>query len=121
MPLASSSRRYAQYRQRLKERTGGKGAGVARKPGDAAPPRARSFGSLLWQFLRLLQGNGWAVGFALGTLTVATVLKLVPPLATKLVIDNVLGDHPLPAIWTQWLRLPTDRFQLLYTLGRAWR
>ncbi|MEM7812694.1 MAG: ABC transporter ATP-binding protein [Planctomycetota bacterium] len=38
----------------------------------------------------------------MATLTVATLLALVPPAATKLVIDSVLGDRPLPAPLGGW-------------------
>jgi ATP-binding cassette subfamily B protein/subfamily B ATP-binding cassette protein MsbA len=54
------------------------------------------------------------VAFALATLTVATLLKLVPPVATKLTVDYVLTDNKLPAAWTHWLPLPQDKLQLLF-------
>jgi ATP-binding cassette subfamily B protein/subfamily B ATP-binding cassette protein MsbA len=74
---------------------------------------------LFWEFLRLLRGHGSAIGFALATLILATLLRLIPPLATKLVVDNVLIDRPLPAWWTELYGLPTDRYQLLYWIGAA--
>src|SRR6185295_2157307 len=88
-------------------------------PPDAKPSAARGFGRLLWQFLGLLRGHGWAIGFALTTLTFATVLRLIPPLATKIVIDNVLTDHPLPSWWVSSFGLPTDPYLLLYWIGGA--
>src|SRR5207302_3452455 len=87
--------------------------------GDSPRPRSRSFGRLLWEFALLLRGHWWAIGFALATLTIATLLRLAPPLATKVVIDNILADRPPPAWWTERLGLPTDRFQLLYVIGAA--
>lgn len=50
---------------------------------------------LLAEFLCLLRGQYGALAYALGTLTVATCLALVPPAVTKIVVDNVLGDRPL--------------------------
>ena len=120
MAPVNSSRRYAEYRRQLRKRRAGDEP-PARPSSDPHGPRdtrrSRSFGRLFWQFLLLLRGRGWAVGFALATLTLATVLHLAPPLATKLVIDNVLSNRPLPSWWTASLGLPTDRFQVLYLVG----
>ncbi|MFO0897848.1 MAG: ABC transporter ATP-binding protein [Pirellulales bacterium] len=83
-----------------------------------AKPRARSFWQLVWSFLGLLQGQRWAIGAALATLTVSTLLRLVPPAATKVVIDNVLGGQPLsPGPWTRWLPAAADPKQLLVSLA----
>jgi ATP-binding cassette subfamily B protein/subfamily B ATP-binding cassette protein MsbA len=88
---------------------------IGTNPSDksAGPRRARSFGQLLRQFLGLLSGHRLAIGFALATLTVATVLHLLPPLATKLVVDHVLVEQPLPPWWTSRPWLPTDRYATL--------
>ena len=121
----SSSRRYSEYRRQLKTRQGDKdGPADKKSPGAGGepprpPPGARPFGRLFIEFLKLLRGHGWAIGFALATLTVATLLRLGPPLATKLVVDNVLIDRALPAWWTERLGLSTDRYQLLYLVGGA--
>ena len=60
-----------------------------------------------------------AIAFALLTLTVATILKLVPPAATKLAIDYVLGDRSLPAVLTETLPLPQSRLSLLVCIAVA--
>jgi ATP-binding cassette subfamily B protein/subfamily B ATP-binding cassette protein MsbA len=44
---------------------------------------------------RLLRGHRLSIALALGLLSFTTLLKLVPPAATKLVIDNVLLGRPL--------------------------
>lgn len=116
MIASSSGQRYRNYRRQLRNRSP--------EPRDGGPSqdkqrKARGFGQLLWEFLRLLRGHGWAIGFALATLTLSTLLRLVPPLATKLVVDNVLTDRPLPAWWSDSFGLPTDRYQLLYWVGAA--
>ena len=120
MTSASSSRRYAEYRRRVKKRPPGSEdadrPAADRKDSDASR-RTRSFGRLFWEFLGLLRGHEWAIAFALATLTVTTLLHLAPPLATKVVIDNVLTDRPLPGWWTETLHLSTDRFQVLYLVG----
>ena len=50
----------------------------------------------------------------MATLTVATLLALVPPAATKLVIENVLGGKPLPAAAPAWV--PRDSWRLLLAI-----
>jgi ATP-binding cassette, subfamily B, bacterial len=117
MVSAISSRRYLEYRRQLQQRRSGRQIADDRPAGDSPPQRTRSFGRLLLEFLRLLRGHYGAIGFALGTLTLSTLLNLAPPLATKVVIDSVLSDGPLPAWWTRKLGLPTDRYQSLYLVG----
>ncbi|MCU0879481.1 MAG: ABC transporter ATP-binding protein/permease [Pirellulaceae bacterium] len=126
MARASSGRRYAEYRERLRQRPPEPAAGRGHHGGHRPAPRSddekptrrsRSFGQLLVQFFGLLRGHEWAIFFAIATLTVSTLLHLVSPLATKLVIDNVLTDKPLPAWWSEWLGLPTNRYQVLWLIG----
>ncbi|MEX2173476.1 MAG: ABC transporter ATP-binding protein [Pirellulaceae bacterium] len=114
---SSSSRRYSEYRQRVRSRRQ-RDKTPPPTAGEPAPKRSRSFGRLLIEFLRLIEGHRWAIGFSLATLTLATILRLAPPLATKVVFDNILADRPLPAAWSAW-GLPTDRYQLLYLIGAA--
>src|SRR5690349_19023107 len=101
MVPGSSRIRYANYRRRL--RNEGATSPEARK--QSTRRKTRSFGELFWEFLKLLRGHEVAIGFALTTLTLATVLTLLPPLATKLVIDHVLTDAPVSPAWSAWLPL----------------
>ena len=108
--------RFAEYRRQLREnrRTGKKpAAGQAR----AERGRPRSFWRLLAEFWRLLKGHQLAVIFALATATVATLLALLPPAATKLTIDYVLSDKPLDRPWSDWIPEPDGRWQLLRWLA----
>jgi ATP-binding cassette, subfamily B, bacterial len=113
MVTTSSRRRFLEYRQSRRKSPG-------EQPSEDAsrPKAARSFSRLFVEFLRLIQGHRGALGLALATLSVATVLRLIPPLATKVVVDHVLVEHPFPAWWTAW-QLPTDRYELLYATGFA--
>ncbi len=77
-----------------------------------ARKRLRSSRELIRHFFRLLHGQRLATAFSLLTLTVATVLALIPPAATKFVVDYVLGEKPMPAQVARY-GLPTDRWQLL--------
>jgi ATP-binding cassette subfamily B protein/subfamily B ATP-binding cassette protein MsbA len=64
----------------------------------------------------LLSGNRRALGLSLALLTGGTLLKLVPPASTKLIIDYVLLQRPLPADLPGWLPIPEgsrDRLLML--------
>ena len=73
--------------------------------------RERSARELIFSFLILLRPHRWAVAASLATVTLATGLSLVPPAATKFVVDFVLADKPLPASYPEWL--PQERRTLL--------
>ena len=74
----------------------------------------RNAWELIKRFLGLLGGQQRAMAFSMATLTVATLLALVPPAATKLVVDYVLGDKLLPATVPSWV--PRERWPLLLAL-----
>ena len=57
------------------------------------------------------------IRLALATLTASTLLKLVPPAVTKLVIDYVLPGKPLPAAIAERWHLPAAGMPLLVALG----
>lgn len=118
MAVASSSQRFSEYRRKVRERNRGRSpAGLETdEEKKEKSPRTRSFWQLLREFLKMLAGHRAPIVFALSTLTLATLLSLVPPLATKLVIDHVLTDKPLPA-WAAGWGLPSDRYRLLYLVG----
>ena len=79
-----------------------------------AKGRERSALALMQEFFRLLGSHRMSLVFSLATLTVATILSLIPPAATKFVVDNVLGDQPLPNWTPGWL--PSDPWYLLLTI-----
>jgi ATP-binding cassette subfamily B protein/subfamily B ATP-binding cassette protein MsbA len=118
---SSSRRRFIAYRESLKQNSqadNGKPApGTASSADKPRSGTTRSAWRLIWQFWRLLESNKAAVIWALATLTIATLLKLIPPAATKITIDYVLTDRPLPAHLAAYL--PATRSQLLVavTLG----
>lgn len=127
MPRRSktSRRRHQHYlrelpsRRRAGEFAIGTSPHSATRPGGARPtgPRNRSFPALLRQFLSLLRGLRWQLGLALATLTASTLLKLLPPAATKIVVDNVLGDQPLGATWLPFVGAAPTRGRLLALLA----
>lgn len=94
----------------------------AKKSPDAnsstSPERQRSFWQLLSAFWRELGEHRGKVTLALATLTVSTLLGLIPPAGTKLAIDYVLTEPPEPV--PSWLAvyLPsTTRMGLLWVIA----
>ncbi|MEE3368513.1 MAG: ABC transporter ATP-binding protein [Planctomycetota bacterium] len=101
-------------RQRLLEIRDRQSSG---KGGTATPQHQRSdrsTGELVSAFFRLLRGHRRAIALALGTLTAATALALIPPAATKFVVDYVLGDRPIPPSLPSWI--PRDPWPLLVVI-----
>jgi ATP-binding cassette subfamily B protein/subfamily B ATP-binding cassette protein MsbA len=113
----SSRRLYTEYLSRLRERLQGKRHIAEAVPGvsdtEHRRGRLRSARGLLREFWRLLGPERRPVLFALGTLTVATILALIPPAATKFIVDYVLSDHPFPPQLREFAPAITDRWQLL--------
>ncbi len=107
--LLSSRLRFLQYKRDLKKRRRKDASKQDGSPyaygektaqehlSDVKPPRRhRSFFQLFRAFWGLMAGFRHRLIFALATVTVATLLHLIPPYATKFVVDNILGGHPLP-------------------------
>ena len=118
MERKSSRVRYAEYEQSIRARNAARkqpqdhSAVKRQKPRHV---RSRSVTELFFCFLKLLRPQTGRVVFALVTLTIATVLLLIPPAATKLVIDNILGNQPLPDGW--FISLPSDPLSALFMVG----
>ncbi|MBV8314985.1 MAG: ABC transporter ATP-binding protein [Planctomycetaceae bacterium] len=97
----ASRPRFARFlRRRRGEETSEDGS--RRAPGESAPPH-RPLAQLTRELFRILEGQRLAIGLALATLSVATIMKLVPPAATKLVIDHVLLGRPLSSSIPGWV------------------
>jgi ATP-binding cassette subfamily B protein/subfamily B ATP-binding cassette protein MsbA len=106
MPQPASSRRqFEQYRADSFQRS--------THPRDHHR-RDRSTRTLVASFYDLLHGQRTALTLSLFTLTIATLLALIPPAATKFVVDNVLGRKPLPSAVPAWV--PRDPWPLLLTI-----
>ncbi|PHX77362.1 MAG: ABC transporter ATP-binding protein [Planctomycetaceae bacterium] len=102
----SSRTRFSQYLERFEAaRTKAKRENitVTWHGQEKSRRRTRSFPALFRAFLGLAHPYRRRIGFSLVTLTVATVCGLVPPAATKVVIDNVLGGQPLTGNWSHML------------------
>jgi ATP-binding cassette subfamily B protein len=117
-PAKSSKSKFLDYRRQHRDRQSGKSS--EENSGDPDAPRRpkhRQFRQLLLEFLGLLRGHRTALAIALATLTLSTLLKLVPPAVTKLVIDYVLPGKALPASIADRWHLPTSGMPLLFALG----
>src|SRR5262249_55518728 len=65
-------------------------------------PRHRSLPLLYRELYRLLTGYRLTLALALAGLTLATLLKLIPPAATKAAIDYVMLGQPVPPALARW-------------------
>lgn len=120
----SSRLRYRQYRRELRQRRAGNNSQAGGSyHGHHAPrdrgPRHRSFFELLRSFLGLLRSYRLALSISLVTLSLATLLKLVPPAATKVTIDYVLGEQSLQSIAPAWLHVPASKRDQLLLIAAA--
>lgn len=117
-----SRTRFALYLQRVRERRAHANPTIVTREGtERSQRRTRSAWGLVRAFLGLLRSHRRAVVFALGTLTVATIIGLVPPAATKIAIDNVFLGAPLPERVASLLpaTIVDNRFHLLVALSVA--
>lgn len=72
-------------------------ASMSGKDKDALVKRShRSFWQLFRAFWSLLDGYQTKIYWGLVTLTVSTILALLPPLGTKIAIDSALTNPPMP-------------------------
>jgi ATP-binding cassette subfamily B protein/subfamily B ATP-binding cassette protein MsbA len=127
LPSRSSRERFRQYRREVRERKFDPSSNSARSngwprhshDGRTKHRRSRSSFQLLREFWGLIRPHRAAIYLALATLSVSTLLGLAPLYGTKIVFDNVLGDHPLPRRLTRIVALPADRGQLLGVVAVA--
>lgn len=130
MPNPSSRARFEEYRQEIVDRRTSEPSHAElskehtdvddprRARGDRTSERQRSFWSLLAQFWRQLAGHRGNVLFALATLTVSTLLGLIPPAGTKFAIDYVLTEPPEPMPdWLSALLPGMTRMGLLWLIA----
>jgi len=81
-----------------------RGAAVGARP---AGPTHRSLWGLYRALIGLMRGHRLTIVSALATLSAATLLRFLPPAATKLVIDNVLLGKAPPPWLPPWVPVPS--------------
>ena len=93
------------FRDYIKQhRTGSSAALTA--PSDQPPLKHRSLTRLYRELYQLLIGYRLTIALALVGASVGTLLKLVPPFASKVVIDYIIPAKPLPAGIMAWSPIP---------------
>ena len=92
----SSKQRFVAFRKRLDQPIES-GETPQLDSGRRSLERTRSFASLLGHFLRFAGKNRRDLFWSLGFLTFGATIGLIPPAATKVVFDNILGDEKLPS------------------------
>ncbi len=128
MPQSTSRQRYMEYLQKVAARRKEKPTGDTSYHGGSddhskrgqSKERSRTSWQLLTQFWSMLGEHRGKVIVALATLTVSTLLSLIPPAGTKLAIDYVLTEPPLPL--PEWFSsyIPnTSRMGLLWMIAVA--
>lgn len=113
----SSRNRFDAYRDKVRGDELPKGSIHSSAPQTAASARARPAKTLLKRFFLLLSPFRWQVVWILASLTVSTLLALIPPAGTKFLVDYVLTAKPLPEPWAS--RFPTlsdPRTLLMWTV-----
>ncbi|MCA9059905.1 MAG: ABC transporter ATP-binding protein, partial [Planctomycetaceae bacterium] len=94
-PIGSHGR-FLAYREKVRKRELPRGSvhskGETRSPRD----RARSAMELVREFFGLLRPFRLQIISILASLSVSTLLGLIPPAGTKFVVDYVLTAHPVP-------------------------
>ncbi len=113
-PQRQSSRsRFDTYRAEVRQGGLPAGQGHSSAPERGRKERIRTARELLTRFFQLLSPFRWQVVWILFSLTVATVLALIPPAGTRFVVDYVLIDQPLPVEFSSRFPGLIDRRSLL--------
>ena len=95
----ASRLRFRDYQRQY--RSSSKGQPDARSGLSAV--KHRSLARLYRELYRILVGHRVTLALALAGLSIATAMKLIPPAATKAVIDYVIMARPVPERITSWL------------------
>ncbi len=118
-PARSSKQRYRAYLAEIAARNLHQNQENAKEANPKKASRQRTSWQLVRQFWRQLGVHKPKVIFALATLTVSTLLGLVPPAGTKLAIDYVLTEppKPMPEWLTDWIGSVTRLGLLAWIAG----
>lgn len=112
-----SRSRFELFRQQVKRKELPKGSIHSNSDARSPKDRVRSAGQLVWQFLGLLAPFRRQIIWILISVTVATLIGLLPPAGTKFVIDYGLTGKSLPDVWLKrFPSLANPRHLLLVTV-----
>lgn len=115
MTNSTSRSRYEDYLQSVRDRQ----TETKEKKRDGEKDKSRTFWQLLAAFWKEVGQHRGKVIFALFTLTISTILGLLPPAGTKFAIDYVLTDPPVekPAWLESFLPADLTRMGLLWVIA----
>ena len=123
----SSGNRFADYKVRRRERSRAGDAAAITANEPTKRHRTRSIREVLGAFWNLARGHHTRLGLALVTLSVSTVIGMVLPVSTKVVMDYVWAETPGPEALAAKLEgiadIPRyadgtpDRFAMLWLIG----
>ncbi|MSQ89928.1 MAG: ABC transporter ATP-binding protein [Phycisphaerales bacterium] len=126
MPVWSSRHRFNEYqiaRELRRKKSRSEQTLVTRHGTEVSARRSRAIGPLLRAFARFVRRDWRSVLVALFCASIAAILELLPPAATKIAIDNVFSGLPLPAALARWIpnaqSLPKSPSELLAVLAIA--
>src|SRR5262245_9994111 len=110
---SSSRERFEHYRKQVKQKELPAGGYHSTDSPRSAKNRVRSATQLAWQFFHLLRAYRFQTFLILLSAAVATLIGLLPPAGTKVVIDYGLNHQPLPQRWLSRFPSLADPKQLL--------
>ncbi|MBC8203197.1 MAG: ABC transporter ATP-binding protein [Planctomycetes bacterium] len=112
----SSKQRFDRFKTQLGESVkSGDYASIS--TGRTATERTRSFLELLKAFFAMIGRAKKDIFWSLGFLTIGSTIGLIPPAATKIVFDNILGDQPLPEKVVSYIPSLSDKITLLAAIA----
>ena len=113
----SSRSDFTAYRKKVRADELPKGGIHSTAPDGRSKTRVRSAKDLLKRFFELLKAFRRQIIWILASLTVSTLLALIPPVGTKFLVDYVLTSKPLPEPWaTRFPALTRPGTMLLATV-----
>ena len=112
-PGAGSKVRFNAYREEARRGNLPRGGVHSSAPARSRHERVRSSWQLIKQFFNLLARFRTQIFWILFSLTISTLLALLPPAGTKFLVDYVLTDHPLPEEFAAIFPQLTSRKSLL--------
>ena len=115
IPLHRGSRsRFENYRKQVKLQQLPQGGIHSSGDVRSAKDRVRSAWQLVWEFLRLLYPFRQQIFWILLSVTISTLIGLLPPAGTKFIIDYGLNGNRLPESWLRRFPQLANPRQLLF-------
>lgn len=114
---SGSHSRFERYRRQVRQKELPSGGMHSSDDVRRSKDRVRSAGQLVWRFLQLLGPFRGQVFWILVSVTISTLIGLLPPAGTKFVIDYGLSGKQLPdSVLTRFPSLAVPKQLLLMTV-----